>query len=126
MIMDFFSLSKTVHIWLVNILIIFLIIRSLVYIVIKENETFITDKVFTIIFYLSICIIVAGFPLLLNYNPTSSTIFYSKIILTTILFILIVAKYFNKEYNTMIYSNIIIILIISVYTFSLFLGLINS
>lgn len=124
--MDFFSLSKTVHIWLVNILIIFLIIRSLVYIVIKENETFITDKVFTIIFYLSIGIIVAGFPLLLNYNPTSSTIFYSKIILTTILFMLIVAKYFNKEYNTMIYSNIIVILIISVYTFSLFLGLINS
>ena len=124
--MDFFSLFKIIHIWLVNILIIFFIIRAMVSIVIKDNEVFITNKVFTIIFYLSISIIITGFPLLFNYISPSNSIFYSKITLAIVLFILLIAKYCNRKYHDIISSTLIVIIIISVYTLSLFLGLITS
>ena len=124
--MDLLSLFKIIHIWLVNILIIFFIIRAMVSIVIKDNEVFVTNKVFTIIFYLSISIIITGIPLLLNYISPSNSIFYSKIILAIVLFTLLIAKHFNRRYHDIISNTLIVIIIISVYTLSLFLGLITS
>ena len=124
--MDLLFLSKTIHIWLVNILIIFFIIRSMVSIIIKEDEPFITDKIFIIILYLSIGIMITGLPLFLSYNYNSSIIFYSKIVLSIIFLVFIVMKFFLIKYHTLFSYTLILVTLISIYSLSLFLELMNA